>query len=128
MWFDISKQTNFFHKKWKVLGSRIWTSQRTRTVSNCWFGPCIWYFNEFTQLVKLNFGESEFEFNLQNLIDEEKKKEIEEINEIKINSHEVRKLVVSYLIQQGYKNTVNLLDEKNNEFELQFRYGERNQI
>jgi hypothetical protein len=81
--------------------------------------------NDSSHLVKLNFGESEFEFNLQNLIDEEKKKETEEINQMKINPHDVKKLVVSYLIQQGYQNTVNILDEKNDQFELQFRYGDK---
>eukprot|EP01080_Neovahlkampfia_damariscottae_P000083 gene83-4332_t len=72
--------------------------------------------------VHINFGENDFEFKIGDLIEDEKKKEFEDVDTYKLENEGIRKLVVSYLIHQGYKNTVKILDEKNSQYELEFRF------
>ena len=89
-------------------------------------------------LVHVNFGENDFEFNVKEMIDviekkkflfnffhnqNEKKKEFDDLDDLKVESEVIRNLVVSYLIHQGYKNTVKILDQKNSQFALEFRFG-----
>jgi hypothetical protein len=92
------KQVIFFTKNGKYLGIAF------KKISGIYYATV--GLHSYGELIRINFGQSFFKFDVQNMIDEEKRNIIIQIDKTFVHVNDINSIIESFLLYYGYKDTL----------------------